>query len=114
METAGLQVLVCLNIYSVHFSLIIAGYICLTYNLECDQSQVGPRTLVLGKEAKENGLGRSVLERLHSLYHSPAFSEKAKAYSAPLLTNYRCHPGILRLPSHLFYDATLQVCHQYS
>ncbi len=85
-----------------------------TYILECDQSQVGPRTLVLGKEAKENGLGRSVLERLHSLYHSPAFSEKAKAYSASLLTNYRCHPGILRLPSHLFYDATLQVCHQYT
>ena len=71
--------------------------------------QVGPRTLVLGEEAKENGLGVSVLERLHTLYHSHEYSEKAEAYSASLLTNYRSHPGILRLPSHLFYDATLQV-----
>lgn len=29
-------------------------------------------------------------------------------YVAPLLTNYRCHETILRLPSALFYESTLQ------
>lgn len=30
-------------------------------------------------------------------------------YLALLLTNYRCHGSILRLPSNLFFDSTLQV-----
>jgi len=30
-------------------------------------------------------------------------------YLALLLTNYRCHDSILRLPSNLFYNSTLQV-----
>ena len=109
METTVLQLFGCLGMQWGIYFFDIADYIPDIYILECDVSQVGPRTLVLGKEAKENGLGISVLERLHHLYHSPKFSESAKAYSASLLTNYRCHPGILRLPSHLFYDATLQV-----
>ena len=28
---------------------------------------------------------------------------------ALLLTNYRCHDSIMRLPSNLFYESTLQV-----
>ena len=31
-------------------------------------------------------------------------------YIALLLTNYRCHDSILRLPSNLFFKSTLQVC----
>ena len=30
-------------------------------------------------------------------------------YVALLLTNYRCHDSILRLPSNLFFNSTLQV-----
>ena len=30
-------------------------------------------------------------------------------FSAVLLTNYRCHDSILRLPSNLFFESTLQV-----
>jgi len=30
-------------------------------------------------------------------------------YLALLLTNYRCHDSILRLPSNLFFKSTLQV-----
>jgi len=60
----------------------------------------------LGEKAQKHGLAKSLLERLHDIY------EEAKlpinTYSVTLLTNYRCHNGILMLPSSLFYQSTLQ------
>ena len=62
--------------------------------------------LVLGNEAQQNGLGISLLERLHKHYET--LGEVSQQHSIPLLTNYRCHSGILTLPSSLFYGSTLQ------
>ena len=73
--------------------------------------QVGPRLLVLGEEAQRYGLGTSLLERLHTLYDKANRSSSSNACSATsvtLLTNYRCHSGILMLPSSLYYQSTLQ------
>ena len=52
------------------------------------------------------GLSISLLERLMETYKGKKSFESAKAV---LLTNYRSHPGVLRLPSSLFYDNTLEV-----
>ncbi len=68
---------------------------------------MGPRLLVLGDEAQSNGLGISLLERLHSEYDKREFSSK-RYCSLTLLTNHRCHSGILMLPSSLYYHSTLQ------
>lgn len=46
----------------------------------------------------------SLLERLHTLYDATNVSNTC---SATLLTNYRCHSGILMLPSSLYYHSTL-------
>ena len=67
---------------------------------------MGPRLLVLGDEAQENGLGLSLLERLHKRYET--LGRVAQQHTVALLTNYRCHSGILLLPSSLFYGSTLQ------
>ena len=79
-------------------------------NVLCDtvtsHVQVGPRLLVLGNEPQENGLGTSLLERLHKHYET--LGEVSQQHSISLLTNYRCHSGILMLPSSLFYGSTLQ------
>ena len=56
---------------------------------------------MLGENANE--LQISLLERLHNLY------DKAKLPRfVTLLTNYRCHNGILMLPSSLYYQSTLE------
>lgn len=59
----------------------------------------------MGEEAQSNGLGVSLLERLHGLYDK---ADVLSRYSVTLLTNYRCHSGILMLPSSLYYHSTLQ------
>ena len=60
--------------------------------------------LVLGEEARRNGLCTSLLERLHD-----SFSEDQKRSCVfSLLQNYRSHSGLLMLPSALFYKSTLQ------
>ncbi len=64
--------------------------------------------LVLGEEAQKYGLGTSLLERLHKHYQT--IGDAAVPYTASLLTNYRCHSGILMLPSSLYYSSTLQCC----
>ena len=69
--------------------------------------QVGPKLLVLGDEAQSYGLGVSLLERLHAEYNSKKFSSK-RFCSVTLLTNHRCHSGILMLPSSIYYQSTLQ------
>ncbi|XP_065917898.1 3'-5' exoribonuclease HELZ2-like isoform X3 [Dysidea avara] len=68
-----------------------------------DHLQIGPQVLVAGKEAC-NELRVSLLQRLHD--HSTSSGPK-NSYTALLLTNYRCHGSILRLPSYLFYNSTL-------
>ena len=62
--------------------------------------------LVLGKDPLKYGLGRSLLERLHSMYAAQA-SNNAENHSATLLSNYRCHRSLLALPSYLFYHSAL-------
>ena len=68
--------------------------------------QVGPSLLVLGEEAQDNGLNKSLLERLQNLYKkTPHMSSHC---CASLLTNYRCHKEIVQFSSSLFYEESLQ------
>ena len=71
--------------------------------------KVGPKTSVLGEKVREGGLAVSLLERLHDLYQR----NHQEAYQAELLTNYRCHSVILRLPSTLFYNCHVKVSLQH-
>ena len=70
-------------------------------------SQVGPSLLVLGTEARENGLKTSLLERLHDIYNSSPLKTYSETHCATLLNNYRCHRALLSLPSYLFYNSAL-------
>ena len=63
--------------------------------------------VVLGRIPQENGLGVSLLERLHKSYLE---IELANHYTVVLRNNYRCLPEILDLSSNLFYDSTLTAC----
>ncbi len=62
---------------------------------------MGPALLVLGDEARENGLKDSLLERLSKLYSS---CDAAKPYMVQLNNNYRCHKEIMAIPNKLFYN----------
>jgi hypothetical protein len=73
-----------------------------------DKNQVGPTTLVLGEEARENGLAISLLERLQQLYKD--IGEAANDYHATLVTNYRCHPKILTI-TEVHYELPLKSYH---
>ena len=53
-------------------------------------------------------MATSLLERLHAYYNSKEMQSAAGKHNVSLLTNYRCHSGVLMLPSSLFYDSTLQ------
>ena len=66
--------------------------------------QVRPALLVLGEEARENGLKFSLLERLCKLYRSRDLAHAAQHYMLNLNINYRCHADIMRLPNSLFYS----------
>ena len=59
---------------------------------------------MFGDEAQKNGLAVSLLERLHGMYEK---LEAARNHYATLVTNYRCHPGILELAEKLFYKLPL-------
>ncbi len=59
----------------------------------------------MGKEAQDNGLSTSIMERLYAEYEK--LPNGGRSLHAELSTNYRCHHGILMLPSHLFYESTL-------
>ncbi len=61
--------------------------------------------LVLGKEAQENGLAVSLLERLQNRYEQLG---KAAQYCVTLVTNYRSHSGLLNLAAELFYETPLR------
>ena len=61
--------------------------------------------LVLGEEAQKNGLAVSLLERLHTLYRR--LGKAAGHHCATLVTNFRCHGGILELAG-MFYNPALR------
>ncbi len=74
-------------------------------NFDVYTLQVGPAMLVLGKQAQENGLAVSLLERLQNRYERLG---KAAQYCVTLVTNYRSHSGVLNLAAELFYDTPLR------
>lgn len=57
--------------------------------------------LVFGKEAREGGLDKSLLERLVLEYKE--MSPVTQNYHITLITNYRCHDDIRGLSGSLFY-----------
>ena len=65
--------------------------------------QVGPALLVLGEEARENGLKYSIQERLENLYMSKDLAETAASHIFHLNVNYRCHGKIMKILNNLFY-----------
>ncbi len=69
--------------------------------------QVGPALLVLGEEARENGLKYSLLERLLKLYKSQNLADFAKYHMFDLNVNYRCHANIMNIPNKLFYSSKI-------
>ena len=70
-------------------------------------TQIGPAMLVLGSKARDNGLGKSLLERL--LLHYQGMEDVASNHHVTLVTNYRCHPDILELSGNLFYETPLKL-----
>lgn len=69
--------------------------------------QVGPSLLVLGEQARENGLKYSLLERLKELYLQ--CGGNALHHMVSLNTNYRCRKEIVKIPSELFYDSKIKM-----
>ncbi|XP_019857948.1 PREDICTED: uncharacterized protein LOC109586221 isoform X1 [Amphimedon queenslandica] len=65
-----------------------------------DDKQVGPKTLVLGEEAQNDGLDVSLLTRLTG--HYKGMGPTAATYMTTLSINYRAHEDLLSLPE-LFY-----------
>ena len=63
--------------------------------------------LVLGSKARDNGLDKSLLERL--LLHYRSMEGVASNHHVTLVTNYRCHPDILELSGNLFYETLLKL-----
>jgi len=71
-----------------------------------DPKQLGP--VVYCKQAENDGLGRSYLERLLTDFEQ--YQTGNPNYVTKLVKNYRCHPAILDLPSELFYEGELIPC----
>ena len=61
--------------------------------------------LVLGDEARENGLKYSLQERLQNLYRRQG--GLALYHMVSLNTNYRCHKSIIQIPNKLFYESQI-------
>lgn len=70
-----------------------------------DPKQLGP--VIYSKDAENYGLGKSYLERL---FEFNFYDKLDQNYVIKLVKNYRCHPAILHLPSHLFYQGELIAC----
>ena len=66
---------------------------------------MGPGLLVLGDIPQKNGLGISLLERLHLCYQE--IGDVASTSIATLSANYRCHTEIINLVGKLFYKSQL-------
>lgn len=58
--------------------------------------------LVLGEEARRQGLDKSLLERLMIEYEQ---SQRSKDAHIRLVTNYRCHEDIRKFSGRLFYPS---------
>ncbi|KAI3356934.1 hypothetical protein L3Q82_003576 [Scortum barcoo] len=82
-----------------------AGQVVLAGN----PKNLGP--IVRSPHALKYGLGVSLLERL--LTDFPLYFNNEGAFNSRfvirLMTNYRSHPAILKIPNKLFYDGELQV-----
>ncbi|XP_027163224.1 probable RNA helicase SDE3 [Coffea eugenioides] len=70
-----------------------------------DPKQLGP--VVFSRNAMTYGLGKSYLERLFECNY---YSRGDPNFITTLVSNYRCHPAILHLPSKLFYEGELLAC----
>lgn len=70
--------------------------------------------LVFGKEAREGGLDKSLLERLLLEYNKThGSSPLSQTHHITLVTNYRCHDDIRKLSGDLFYpDTPLRLPHE--
>jgi helicase MOV-10 len=94
------EVLACFVPFWVHYEtqVILAG----------DPKQLGPVTT--SADAKEHGLGVSLLERLidrdayQKLSPTRCYDQN---YVTMLVDSYRCHPDIIHVPNELFYDNNL-------
>ena len=64
--------------------------------------------LVLGEEARMNGLKFSLQERLQELYKQ--CGDNALQHMVSLNTNYRCHKDIVRISKELFYESKINSC----
>jgi superfamily I DNA and/or RNA helicase len=83
-----------------------------------DANQLGP--FIVSSVARQNGLQTSLFERLlsrplysqHPLSRQNVYKQSSKeGWYRPafvnLIRNYRSHPGILMMPSAMFYNSTL-------
>ncbi|XP_068619032.1 putative helicase mov-10-B.1 isoform X2 [Battus philenor] len=69
-----------------------------------DPKQLGP--VCVSREAKERGLGTSLMERLKVTYEN--FYSSDPSYITMLVKNFRSDPDILAIPNELFYKNCLQ------
>ncbi|KAL1543277.1 RNA helicase [Salvia divinorum] len=83
------------HLYSKNTVLVLAG----------DPMQLGP--VVFSREAEENGLGTSYLERL---FECDLYRREDTRFMTKLVRNYRTHEAILKLPSEMFYAGELIPC----
>lgn len=65
--------------------------------------------MVLGEEARENGLKFSLLERLQNMYKQ--LGGLAVEHMVSLNTNYRCRQELVKIPNELFYDSKINTAH---
>ncbi|KAM3962458.1 putative helicase mov-10-B.1 [Aphomia sociella] len=77
-------------------SLILAG----------DPLQLGP--VIISHQAKEVGLGLSLMERLKKYYSLYSDEQMNPNYMVMLRDNFRSHPDILQISNDLFYNGQLR------
>ena len=64
--------------------------------------QVGPYVVVLGEEARQHGLKKSLLERLEERYEQ--IGRPLSQYIQRLGVNYRCHPILTSFLADVMYN----------
>ncbi|CAG4986430.1 unnamed protein product [Colias eurytheme] len=69
-----------------------------------DPRQLGP--VCISRDARERGLGQSLLERLKETY--PNMYSSDPDYITMLVNNFRSDPDILAIPNELFYENNLK------
>ncbi|XP_059053363.1 putative helicase mov-10-B.1 [Achroia grisella] len=71
-----------------------------------DPLQLGP--VIISHDAKEIGLGLSLMERLKSKFSIYSSEINDPNYMVMLRSNFRSHPDILKIPNDLFYSGQLR------